>query len=85
MGAGEGGVEVKPRSESNPLTLQKMKRRLKERSDLPKDTQNVLAEPESESHFPASQQTLYCLLEQGKKKSACKFLEGRNNTYVLTP
>lgn len=33
-----------------------------------------LAEPEPESHFPASQQTLYCLVGRGKK-TACKFLE----------
>lgn len=74
---------MKPRSESNPLTLQKMKRRLKERSDLPKDTRCVLAEPEPESHFPASQQILYCLVGRGKKKTACKFSEGRSHAYVL--
>lgn len=50
--------ELAPRSQSNPLILEKMKMRLKEGKDLPKDTQCILAELESESQFPASQETL---------------------------
>lgn len=53
-GPGRGGGETKPRNKSNPLTLEKMSIRLKERNGFPKNTQGVLAEPELESHFPAS-------------------------------
>lgn len=68
VGTGERGGGVKPRSESNPSTLQKMKMTLKEENDLPKDTRCVLAEPEPEPHFPASQQTLHCLV--GKEEDS---------------
>lgn len=55
---GEWG-ELKPRSKTNPLILEKKKMSLKEGNGLPKDTQCILAEPEPESQFPTSQETVY--------------------------